>query len=236
MNALNADELDVIKGISEEYFENKFWAFSQKGICIQGELYSILDDREEGTGMYFSDKLNALKFTLMLPMLAEKQGATGFNPNYRHSTTTEVPYTRKWNPIEGTEVVKNLKCLEVNHEGIPITPLNMGVYHEGIPIGTLSDNDESNGEPQWKKYPFSCNIAGTPNLRYVSLEDFNKNITLTKEGKAISIVPKLCDEITNLHSIISQILETTDDKKVKQLLAPFDYAELNIDEVKENVV
>tara|TARA_R110000751_G_scaffold35335_2_gene86874 strand:+ start:3504 stop:4172 length:669 start_codon:yes stop_codon:yes gene_type:complete len=222
MNALNADELDVIKGISEEYFENKFWAFSQKGICIEGELYSILDDRGEGTGMYFSDKLNALKFTLMLPMLAEKQGATGFNPNYRHSTTTEVPYTRKWNPIEGTEVVKNLKCLEVNHEGIPITPLNMGVY--------------TNPQVADSPYSFTCNIAGTPNLRYVSLEEFNKNITLTKEGKAISIMPKLCDEITNLHSIISQILETTDDKKVKQLLAPFDYAELNIDVVKENVV
>tara|TARA_R110002051_G_scaffold297433_1_gene363783 strand:- start:72 stop:707 length:636 start_codon:yes stop_codon:yes gene_type:complete len=210
MNALNADELDVIKGISEEYFENKFWAFSQKGIGIEGELYEVRADEDwgaEGTGMFFLDKLNALKFTLMLPMLAEKQGATGFDPSF-----PTTPYTRKWNPIEGTEVVKNLKCLEVNHEGIPITPLNMGVYHE--------------------TYPFSCNIAGTPNLCHVSLEDFNKNITLTKEGKAISIVPKLCDEITNLHSIISQILETTDDKKVKQLLAPFDYAELNIDVVK----
>ncbi|RZD54468.1 MAG: hypothetical protein CXT67_00195 [Methanobacteriota archaeon] len=207
MNALSKDELDIIKAVSTSYITDKSWSFTNSGLSLTGDLFPIIEKETQiDTGMYFLDKMNALKYTLMLPMLAEKHGATGFDP------LTTTPYTREWNPVGGVEILKNIKTLEPH-------PLSTDI--KGLTIGTVDTK--------------SITIQMRVESGIHSKIDCDK-LLLTAEGKVITMIPKLCAELLNLHSVVSRILETTDDEKVKQLLAPFDYAELDLEKVKENVV
>tara|TARA_R110000751_G_scaffold61881_1_gene128189 strand:+ start:4700 stop:5386 length:687 start_codon:yes stop_codon:yes gene_type:complete len=228
MNILNKEELDTLGSFLEHNQEDKIWSFNKDGLATSGELYGVTDiDCGEEIGMYFSDKLNALKYTLMLPMLAEKHGATGGEEEEDSSQTADcsshVPYLRQWNADTGKEVL-TVKSLEPSTE----EPENHSPFVLGITSGI------SNGEAWEKK--LTCGLIHTDKWGNLFPFSTGESTKLTDIGEAIILLPKITEEILRLRSLVSTILETTNDENVKLLLAPYDFAELNIVEVKENGV
>ena len=210
---LSADDLVIIQTISDSYGEDKSLSFNGNGISLYGELFELISKIEKnGSGIYFTDKLNALKFTLMLPMLASKHGATGFNTHnergqlYDSTETIDMteegiiwyhndpsivfpPYTREWNGEEGVEVLKNLKSLEPSTESVGTATLVIGIKNEKAVNSMFKYQDGNDAVAREHRYD-----------RHRETVD-----TYTNEGEAILMVPKLCAEIISLRSELKML-------------------------------